>query len=293
VQLASGEVHYFNPLAPGQYGLSAADAFCEPGAVRYTPSTPSVARVVTATESPSVAIFNYATSGATPLATTLSVPTIAGTVGSPINVIPVTASGGTAPYVYTLSGGPLPQGLSFSPVNGQLSGTPAATLPATAFTVTVTDAASGISAKSFTLSVAASGGIVLNVGPSPTENAARGQNITVPILLDLSNRGTDNLAAITVTVRWDASRFSLSNQLPGTWPGGSVITNPTAGQIIISGQSPLGVTTSFTLLSLVLSTSAGAATGSTPITATVSIASGEFGAPISVGVRNLTVTITP
>lgn len=52
------------------------------------------------------------------------------------------ASGGTAPYVYVLTG-PLPAGLSFDGTSGTLSGTPAEAGTAFPFTVTVTDSSTG------------------------------------------------------------------------------------------------------------------------------------------------------
>lgn len=52
----------------------------------------------------------------------------------------VVASGGTAPYVYAVAGGALPQGLSLDPQTGTVSGTPARADNA-AFTIGVADAA--------------------------------------------------------------------------------------------------------------------------------------------------------
>lgn len=50
----------------------------------------------------------------------------------------VTASGGIAPYAYTVTGGTLPTGLILNPINGNISGTP--TVDATFnFTITATD----------------------------------------------------------------------------------------------------------------------------------------------------------
>jgi hypothetical protein len=46
-----------------------------------------------------------------------------GTVGQPLS-IPVTFSGGTAPVTLSLTSGPLPAGLSFSPATGLITGTP-------------------------------------------------------------------------------------------------------------------------------------------------------------------------
>ncbi len=74
------------------------------------------------------------TTTATLAVTTADLP--AGTVGTAYSE-PLTASGGTTPYTWTLGSGALPAGLSLSPA-GLISGTP--TTPATAtFTVRVSD----------------------------------------------------------------------------------------------------------------------------------------------------------
>jgi hypothetical protein len=65
---------------------------------------------------------------------------------------PVTGSGGTSPLTYGISPG-LPNGLSLSPANGAITGTPTVTLAATGFTVTVTDANGSPATNSFTLTV--------------------------------------------------------------------------------------------------------------------------------------------
>ncbi len=66
--------------------------------------------------------------------------------------IPVTGSGGTTPYVYTISPA-LPSGLSFSTSTGAITGTPTFTSAATDYTVTVTDAASATATATFNLTV--------------------------------------------------------------------------------------------------------------------------------------------
>lgn len=59
------------------------------------------------------------------------------TVGSAVTPLPLSASGGTQPYTWSVAG--LPAGLTFDPVAGSVSGTPTATGTSTV-TVTVTDA---------------------------------------------------------------------------------------------------------------------------------------------------------
>ncbi|WP_457353404.1 beta strand repeat-containing protein [Sphingomonas sp. UYP23] len=94
----------------------------------------------------------------TPLQTTQAVASVAGTVGTALTAVtPVTASGGTTPYGFALSGGTLPTGLSFNTTTGELTGTPGTALAATTFTVTASDAATPTaqtSAKTFQLTIA-------------------------------------------------------------------------------------------------------------------------------------------
>ncbi len=64
---------------------------------------------------------------------------------------PLTASGGTAPYTFAVTGGTLPQGLELSAA-GVISGTPEA--EGSAFTVTATDANGCVGTRSYTLTIA-------------------------------------------------------------------------------------------------------------------------------------------
>lgn len=67
----------------------------------------------------------------------------------------VSASGGTAPYSYSVTSGSLPTGLSLGSSTGKISGTPSGTGTST-FTVTATDAGSYTGSASFSIVVAAS-----------------------------------------------------------------------------------------------------------------------------------------
>ncbi|WP_140849167.1 putative Ig domain-containing protein [Sphingomonas glacialis] len=93
-----------------------------------------------------------------PLQTTQATPSVAGTVGTALTAVtPVTASGGTTPYGFALSGPTLPTGLAFNASTGELTGTPSTALAASTFTVTATDATTPTaqtSAKTFELTIA-------------------------------------------------------------------------------------------------------------------------------------------
>jgi hypothetical protein len=127
------------------------------GAVSGTPSTTLglttfTVQVTDAASATSSKTFQLTVNSA--LTTTQAVPTTVLDVGQAYTPFaPVTASGGTTPYTFGLSGGTLPTGMSFNTGTGQISGTPGATLGTTVFTVTVTDAASATSNKTFSLTV--------------------------------------------------------------------------------------------------------------------------------------------
>lgn len=69
-------------------------------------------------------------------------------------IIPVTASGGSAPITYSISPS-LPSGLSFNTNNGEITGTPTAGLAQTQYTVTVTDSVSQTAQNTFFLEISA------------------------------------------------------------------------------------------------------------------------------------------
>jgi len=239
--------------------------------------------------------FDLTVNGA--LSTTQAVPNTTGIVNQVLATFtPVTASGGTLPYGFALSGGSLPNGLSFNTSTGAISGTPTETLATSQFTVTVTDGVAATSAKTFNLTIqpAAPTGIVLNVSGSANATITQGQQLAIPIELDLSNAGSDNLASITVTISWDPTRFSFTSQSAGNWPDASVTANTTqtaSGILSITGFAAEGATASFTLRNFTLTAlTSGAAT---TVDASISTAANELGGAVTVTARNLTVTINP
>ncbi|HKW33302.1 MAG TPA: FG-GAP-like repeat-containing protein [Candidatus Acidoferrum sp.] len=108
-----------------------------------------------------------------------------GTIGVPYDQI-LTATGGTAPFTWTVSSGSLPAGLTLSPT-GEITGTPtstATTPPSFTFTVTTTDSsATPLTAqKQFTLT------------PIPATAAARGPVAIVQH--DFNADGNQDLAIV-------------------------------------------------------------------------------------------------
>lgn len=114
------------------------------GEITGTPTATIVATVFTITVVDSKARqatgnFNFTINAPDPLAKNLAVPSsnlIYNQQVSPF--VPVTGSGGVGILTYSISVA-LPAGLSFDPNNGRVSGTPTVLLPATNYTVTITD----------------------------------------------------------------------------------------------------------------------------------------------------------
>ncbi len=100
-----------------------------------------------------------------PLITLLPAPPLAqGTVGVAYSRT-ITASGGTAPYTYSITAGALPTGLSLSG-GGVISGTPTAAGTST-FTVTATDAAGCTGLQAYTLVINAATCPTITLLPAP------------------------------------------------------------------------------------------------------------------------------
>jgi hypothetical protein len=100
-----------------------------------------------------------ATGGTTTL--TLSPATLPnGTVGSAYTSTTITATGGTAPYTFTMSAGSLPAGLTLSS-GGVLSGTPT-TAATSSFTITASDGAGDAGSKSYSVTVSPANNLTLS-----------------------------------------------------------------------------------------------------------------------------------
>ena len=112
-----------------------------------------------------------------------------------VSFTPVTATGGTAPLVYTVSP-TLPAGLSISSTTGALTGTATAASPATTYTVTVTDANNRTSTATFSLTIAALTP-TLSLTPSPASPSV--VNTSVAFTAQLSGTLTPTIPTGTVT----------------------------------------------------------------------------------------------
>ncbi|MGQ0800182.1 MAG: ice-binding family protein [Pseudomarimonas sp.] len=85
----------------------------------------------------------------------------------------ITASNGTAPYVYSVSAGTLPTGLLLNPSTGLISGTPTA-LGNFQFTITATDSVGCLRSRSYTVIIAAAMCPAINLAPPTLPGGAIG-----------------------------------------------------------------------------------------------------------------------
>lgn len=128
------------------------------GAITGTPTTPGTFTFsITATDANGCSgsrLYTMTIASAGCPAITLSPGTLPpGQVQVPYSQ-PVTASGGTAPYAYTISSGSLPAGLTLNPATGVISGTPLAS-GLFNFTIRATDTNGCIGARPYTLTILA------------------------------------------------------------------------------------------------------------------------------------------
>ena len=216
------------------------------------------------------------TSSPAPVAITVSAPTLgitpAGLGTATANVAfttTVSASGGTAPYSYSISSGAAPPGVTLNPSTGTLSGTPTAAGPYS-FTVTVTDAngASGSRAYSGAVNVAAP----IAAASSATVAANSAANA---ISLNLSGGAATsvNVAGAPSHGTATASGTGISYTPTAGYSGADSFTYTATNS---SGtSSPATITLTVTAPTLQLTpASLGAGMAGTPYSATLSAAGG-------------------
>lgn len=144
----------------------------------HTPRSPAVVGdtlyiVETVTETATGLTYSARSAGvviaATPVtfAVTQAQTGLTWTAGAAISsVTPITATGGTTPYTFsivTTSTPALPTGLSLNPSTGAITGTPSASVALATYTIRVTDAVGATATQTFTATVNSAG-----VTPTPT-----------------------------------------------------------------------------------------------------------------------------
>lgn len=142
-------------------------------------------------------------------------------------------------------------------------------------------------------------GIRVRLGALPAVNVAPGGTVTIPVSVDLSNRGADDIASLTVTVTWDTDRFDYTSNTAGAWTdagGGaaSVLVNDTQtanGSIGITGFTTGATTASFILRTITLTAKPSAQSVQSTVQAAIGAAGNAAGNAITVTPRPLAVTI--
>ena len=167
-----------------------------------------------------------------------------GTVGVGVWCVRVAASGGLAPYSWSVVSGSLPAGLSLNPASGAISGTPAVAGPAT-FTVQVTDGQAPADVASAALSItvaAAPAPNPLSITTASLPNARRNKNY---------NR-TLTATGGTTPYRWAIVAGSLPsglslNSSTGVISGRATTLGPYSFTVQVSDNQPTPATATKTL----------------------------------------------
>ena len=185
-----------------------------------------------------------------PVISTTSLP--AATMGTAYTAA-LGATGGTAPYTWSVTGGALPSGLSLSSA-GVISGTPTAA-GTVSFTVQVTDSASHTASQALSLTTSAAGGGT--VASFTVEVTDSGGNVaTRPLTLTVNTAATTlaissaSLPAGIVSTAYSATLTATGGTAPYTWavsgllPAGLSLNSSTG---VISGTPTTPGTASFSV----------------------------------------------
>jgi hypothetical protein len=155
----------------------------------------------------------------------------------------------------------------------------------------------GTMSVAFNVSSGGGGATVgLNVGATTPTSVQAGQNISIPIILDMTSAAGANVASIQFSLTWDPAKFDFVSGTPDGSSGFSLTTNTMnegTGSISVAGFAVTGVTTTTTLYTLVLTARVAASGTSGTVSASVSAAADQGGTAVTVTPRNLTVNITP
>ncbi len=119
----------------------------------------------------------------------------------------VTASGGTAPYAWSVIAGSLPQGLTLAAGTGVISGTPTA-LGSSNFTLQVADVNAQAASKAFSIAIASAGAIAL-----VQSNAVEGSGVGSLSLAFPSGNSAGNLIVAFVRMSTTGQTLQVTDSL--------------------------------------------------------------------------------
>jgi len=156
----------------------------------------------------------------------------------------------------------------------------------------------GVAAALFaTVIVTAPPKYALNVGITTPAAVKTGQNITIPIVLDMSGASGADVGSLSFNLTWDAAKLSFVSGTADPASGFTLVDNKTnavsGGVIRAAGFTISSATTTRTLYTLVLAVKPATVNSTTSVAASVMVGGDGRGKTITIVPRNLTVTITP
>ncbi|HEX4858920.1 MAG TPA: Ig domain-containing protein [Usitatibacteraceae bacterium] len=184
---------------------------------------------------------------------------------------PVSSSGGTGPFTYSISP-PLPPGLTFNTSNGQISGTPLAPSPTTVYTVTITDSVPSSTSATFTMtvtsgttqvSVSSSVNVAAFGAPVTVRAEVTGTNPTGTVTFTVIYKGADDTVILPVCVDVPLVAGSAECIVPGEFHK----VSPISYHVAYSGdaQNPPLITSLLQLVTLTRSTLTAVAAPQAPL----------------------------
>jgi Putative Ig domain len=173
------------------------------------------------------------TSPSPPSITTDSLPS--GQVGTAYSATLV-VTGGTPPYMWSLTNGTLPTDLSLNASTGAIGGTPTVSVTNTPLTFEVTDSSDPVlnSSVNLTLTIAGAGSVTVSISPKRA-------GLTVTQGLSVTTTTND-----TAGVKWSATAGSFSSNTSLTGVAVTYTAPPSAGSYTITATSAtdMGVSSS-------------------------------------------------
>ncbi|HKQ57603.1 MAG TPA: putative Ig domain-containing protein, partial [Candidatus Eisenbacteria bacterium] len=152
----------------------------------------------------------------------------------------VAATGGTAPYTFSIDTGSLPAGLAITPSTGEISGT-ANTAGTSNFTVKVVDSGTGQDTQALAITVVPAGAanVTFDVQPS---NAAAGATITPAVQVKVTDAFSNPIPTELVSLSLVGSG-TLSGYAPTATDGSGIAEFPTLS-VDLAGSKQLSASTS-------------------------------------------------
>jgi len=199
------------------------------------------------------------------------------------------ATGGTAPYTWSLTSGTLPAGLKLNTSTGAITGTPTATASAVALTFTVTDSSSPAQSKSVSLSLTIAGPAPLSITTTSLPNGQVGTAYSVT----LAATGGTTPYAWTLTGGALPAGLTLAPATGAISGTPTATANATSLTFAVTDSSTPAQNQSVTLSLTVNSSGTAATCGETSQTGTDSgNALGQLGTPCVTGTNTAGYTVS-